>query len=61
MPEMTDLLDPRRFNRQPLLLFIRAFNLEHVNDNTGLFAVYGKRFIIFNGPIGLNIDDHVVF
>ena len=31
------------------------------NYDAGLFAVYGKGFVIFDGPIGLDIDHHVAF
>ena len=44
-----------------LLAFKRAFEPKHVNDDTGLFAVERKRFIVSNHPVGFDIDHHVVF
>ena len=58
---MADLFDPFGFYAKALFLIKRAFYFVHVKYDTRLFAIDGERLIILDGPIGSDIDNHIVF
>ncbi len=60
MTEIADSLYPFGLYDNFLLFMIRAFNIVKVEDDS-VWITQAKGFVLFNGPIGFNINGNRVF
>ena len=53
--------DPVGLYSYSLLVLIRTFEAVKVINNAGRVTANSERFVVFNRPVGLDIDDYIFF
>ena len=61
MTEVADLGNTIRFYDNALLSFIRTFKPVQIINDSGRCFCDGKSFVVFDGPVGFNIDGDTFF
>ena len=61
MTVVADPADPVGLHRNSLFVLVGAFEAVEVINYAGWVAGDGERFIVFNRPVGLDIDDDIFF